>query len=447
MSYELKKFMPLQMNGLPIKNFVVDQLSADPTSADLKEARLWYNTTSHALKFFDGTSVKILATGGDVENAITMASAPTAAGHLILSSAEGSRAFQEFVPSGDGFLKVAKGGGGVVVDTTTYVEDGTATTATFASGVIVTSVSDSSTDEEIPTALAVNSAIENALTSIGKFVSDFDASSGELPTTGSGAEGAIVKGDYWRVSVAGSITGLSPVEKLEVGDLLVAKADEASTAAQFFGLQGNVSDCVTNSNTAVSGNIAIFDGTTGRVIKDGGVAIDSDGNINLPEGAEFRINGVAHNHTFADLADNINGTLISALENKAEQGTVALTSSVPSESDPTTTGVWYDSSSSHIPEGLDIDSTEYACLINKISDPDLKVSDYINQVEVYQNIVDGDGNHLGDELVDVAVVNLYDENGVDDETWLVSSVKIDGQARLVGWVDYSASEEDDESEG
>lgn len=79
------------------------------------------------------------------------------------------------------------------------------------------------------------------ISQIGALVGDFDASPGLVPTTGNGVGGAIKKGDYWRISVAGVITGLSPEEDLAVGDTLVAKADGATLVSQFFSLQANVS--------------------------------------------------------------------------------------------------------------------------------------------------------------------------------------------------------------
>jgi len=75
----------------------------------------------------------------------------------------------------------------------------------------------------------------------GAFVGPHDASTG-IPTTGSGAGGAIEAGDTWTISVAGTITGILGDDNLSVGDLLIATADGANSAAQFVGVQRNLDD-------------------------------------------------------------------------------------------------------------------------------------------------------------------------------------------------------------
>lgn len=84
------------------------------------------------------------------------------------------------------------------------------------------------------------SKLDTALYALGQFVGDHDASGGTLPTTGSGAAGAIVKGDYWRISVAGTITGLTPFEDLNPGDVLTARVNAATNPADFFATEGNL---------------------------------------------------------------------------------------------------------------------------------------------------------------------------------------------------------------
>lgn len=58
-----------------------------------------------------------------------------------------------------------------------------------------------------------------------------------LPTTGTGAGGAIDKGDYWRIT--GTIT-IAGIGDLKAGDMLVADKNNAAVAADFFALQNNV---------------------------------------------------------------------------------------------------------------------------------------------------------------------------------------------------------------
>lgn len=85
--------------------------------------------------------------------------------------------------------------------------------------------------------VAVKSYVDSLVAGGGELVGSFDASGGLLPTTGSGTAGAIVKGDRWIITVAGTIAGLGV---LEVGDLLYAGTDSASVAGDFFVVQGNL---------------------------------------------------------------------------------------------------------------------------------------------------------------------------------------------------------------
>lgn len=100
-------------------------------------------------------------------------------------------------------------------------------TTDFASGVIVTTVSGSSTDSQIPTAKAVNTLVSNAVTGLFNDRGTYDASGGTFPSSGgSGAGGAIKKGDIWTVSVAGTLPGSQAVVP---GDTVRAMVDTPGT--------------------------------------------------------------------------------------------------------------------------------------------------------------------------------------------------------------------------
>jgi hypothetical protein len=74
--------------------------------------------------------------------------------------------------------------------------------------------------------------------SIGQLVGDFDASSGALPTTGTGLSEAIDKGDYWHITVAGTLpSGLTPSQAVVAGDVLVARIANATVGADFYIIQ------------------------------------------------------------------------------------------------------------------------------------------------------------------------------------------------------------------
>lgn len=82
-------------------------------------------------------------------------------------------------------------------------------------------------------------------------------------------------GFLYVVSVAGKIGGASGID-VEVGDMVICNTDgtasgNQATVGQYWNIiQKNIVGAVTGPASAVTDNIAVFDGTTGKVIKDGG---------------------------------------------------------------------------------------------------------------------------------------------------------------------------------
>ena len=70
----------------------------------------------------------------------------------------------------------------------------------------------------------------------------------------------------YKVGAAGTYKG----QKCEVGDLIVCVKDHADSAADsdWTVVQTNIDGAVTGPESAVSENLASFDGTTGRIIRD-----------------------------------------------------------------------------------------------------------------------------------------------------------------------------------
>ena len=89
----------------------------------------------------------------------------------------------------------------------------------------------------------------------------------DLPTTD------YVAGDTWKVATAGEYAG----QLCEVGDMIIANKTYASgtaSNADWDVIQTNIDGAVTGPGSSVSGNFAIFDGTTGKVIMDAGYGLD-----------------------------------------------------------------------------------------------------------------------------------------------------------------------------
>jgi len=90
-------------------------------------------------------------------------------------------------------------------------------------------------------------------------------------------------GNVYRVSVAGKIGGGSGVN-VEVGDTLLAIADNAGGTQAAVGTswsieQANIDGAVIGPASATADRFATFDGVTGKLIKDSGLALDTDGTL------------------------------------------------------------------------------------------------------------------------------------------------------------------------
>lgn len=97
-------------------------------------------------------------------------------------------------------------------------------------------------DDRVPTQRAVKAYVDSLIAGIGQFVGGYDASANtDFPSTGSGTGGAVEKGDYWRITAAGTLGTTNPLN-VQAGDVLIANVDGASTTdgADWFAVQANV---------------------------------------------------------------------------------------------------------------------------------------------------------------------------------------------------------------
>jgi hypothetical protein len=107
----------------------------------------------------------------------------------------------------------------------------------------------------VPTINSVKNYVAGTLASLGKFRGTYDASAGAIPT-GTNKKA----GDYWRVTVAGTLTGLTPNAQLQIGDVVYASIDNATAGADFFSVQANFA----SANDVVVG--ATFTPTPGIIL-------------------------------------------------------------------------------------------------------------------------------------------------------------------------------------
>lgn len=90
------------------------------------------------------------------------------------------------------------------------------------------------------------------------------------------------RGDTYKISVAGKIGGASG-PNVEVGDVIISITDgtvagtQAAVGANWTIVQNNIDGAVTGPASSVAADFATFSGTTGKVIQDSGVSLDTDG--------------------------------------------------------------------------------------------------------------------------------------------------------------------------
>jgi hypothetical protein len=92
--------------------------------------------------------------------------------------------------------------------------------------------------------IATEAFVEAAVQQIGQSQGAFDASPGSLPVVGDLIDGdtAIRRGDYWDISVAGTIAGIGGADELSIGDVLKFVGTNPATPADWIGIQRNLND-------------------------------------------------------------------------------------------------------------------------------------------------------------------------------------------------------------
>jgi hypothetical protein len=180
-----------------------ERLAADPVT-NLFVGREYFNTVTNRIRTYNGTTFDEYGTGG---GNVTATSTTTFTNKTFDANGTGN--------------------------SITNIE-----TADLASGVLNTSTAlASASDTQLPSALAVKSYVDNAVTGLYDDRGNYDASVNTFPASGgSGAAGAVVKGDIWRVTVAGTLGAAA----VQVGDTVRALSDApGQTAANWAIMQNN----------------------------------------------------------------------------------------------------------------------------------------------------------------------------------------------------------------
>lgn len=131
---------------------------------------------------------------------------------------------------------------------------------------------------QIATTAFVKTAVENGLATADALTYKGTISGSTATAAYGGLTVAANKGDVYKVTVAGKVDGVA----VEVGDMIICNADSTAAAtssnystiaANWDFIQGNTEGVVIGPASAVDTCVAVFDGTTGKLIKDSGFTI------------------------------------------------------------------------------------------------------------------------------------------------------------------------------
>lgn len=154
-----------------------------------------------------------------------------------------------------------------------------------------TSIGANSTSTNLPTSKAVADAIKAG-------IGQNDAMVYKGVLSGGGTLPAADRGHTYKVDTAGTIGDF----KVEVGDMLICTTDgtAAGNSANWNVIQANIDGAVIGPASSAASHVAVFSGTTGKVIADSGFTIGKS---------------VPSNAVFTDTKPKFNGTAVTSDSN------------------------------------------------------------------------------------------------------------------------------------
>ncbi len=253
-----KFLVPIDLNKNELQNYVVQNLAAAPSSP--KKGQTYFNTTDNRKYTWNGTEwiandgLGATMTGDDIVVAINGSSSVIDFDNLNVNKSDiglgnvtNDAQIKKSVSSVDGNIPTWNGSTGDSLNSGYSVE----TTLTGSTGAI-------------PRADAVKSYIDNVLSAndamIFKGTLGTSGTITALPTT-------YQTGWTYKVITAGTYAN----KACEVGDLIIAIVDRTGTGnldSDWTVVQTNIDGAVTGPSSATDGNLVVFDGPTGKLIKD-----------------------------------------------------------------------------------------------------------------------------------------------------------------------------------
>ena len=215
---------------------------------------------------------------------------------------------------------------------------GSATQPVYFSGGVPTAISytidksvpsSNSDDSTVPTSKAVWTAVSNGIAAADAMIYR-----GTIAGGSTGAYGALTpfanNGWTYKVTTAGKIDG----KAVEIGDMLICNkdgttaatsSDYSTIAANWDVIQANIDGAVTGPESSTDAHVAVFNGATGKVIKDSGFTIAKS----VPSNAVFTdthytTHLYAGNGTAAN-AETANGnTKLTVVDNTTTRNSVTI---------------------------------------------------------------------------------------------------------------------------
>jgi hypothetical protein len=182
-------------NGGELQNFKLQNLATDPTP--FGKGHQYFNTASNKIRVYNGTAWEDAGGSVDLSDYVKKTGGVT---QNVNNPVNFSGSFGSFNIDGDT--------GTVYTDLSITFDNDVSLLGT----TILNTPTAGTNDQQGATTAFVQTEIANKVAGLLDDRGNYDASTNLFPATGgSGSAGAILKGDLWRISVAGTLGGVSVV--------------------------------------------------------------------------------------------------------------------------------------------------------------------------------------------------------------------------------------------